>query len=423
MEKITFDNGFRLLLEQDERAKSCAMGVWAASGSRFETSETLGLSHFIEHMVFKGTTTRSAFDIAALTDEFGGSLNAYTAKEYTCYYARALPEHVTAVFEVIGDMLTSPKLDDADIALEKGVVCEEISMYEDSPEDLCADALTGAVWRDDMLGRSILGTRETVGSFTRESLINHMGLMYVPERMTAAFCGKFSRDKVIDECEKFFGSMKNTGNPPEFSEAVYHPSTVCVRKSFEQNQLCLAYPGVSATDPRRHALNLLCSMLGSSSSSRLFQRLREELGLVYSVDSYAVMHINSGLIAISMGLSRDAEELAVRETMNIISSFASDVTHRELDRAKNQAKASLVMGLESVSAVTSRMGRNELLFGKVSSEDELITGIEGVTLDEIKEIARELFEPSRASICAVGKVGRKSLYCDLIKCIDNNGNG
>ena len=413
-EIIKLDNGLRIVLEKTDSAKTCSLGVWIASGSSYENPETAGTSHFIEHMLFRGTKTRSALDIAIEMDEIGGFLNAYTAKELTCFYAHTLSEHMPKALDIICDMIMNPKLSEDDIALEKCVIKEEIAMYEDSPEDLCADVYYENVWKDSMLGSNILGTEQTVDSVTRESLIAHMDKFYVPERMVISIGGNFDENIALNICKKYFSGLKNTEFEITPTTVEYHTGITLINKDFMQNQIILGFPGVSTGDSRKEAALLISSILGSASSSRLFQHIREKLGLVYSVDSACVSYLRAGLFTICMGLSKKSEKKAIRETLKIVSEFSSTVTEKELARAKEQSVASFVMNLENVSSRTSRNGRNVLLHGKVIPEEEVIKKIRAVTLDEIRNTASELLDISKISFCAAGKVASEKNYKEIL---------
>lgn len=407
---IELDNGLRIILEQNSHVKTCSLGAWIASGSAYETPETAGASHFIEHMLFRGTVKRSALDIAVEMDEIGGVINAYTAKELTCFYAHTLTEHMPKALDIICDMITSPLLSPDDVELEKGVIKEEIAMYEDSPEDLCADTYYENVWKGSMLGANILGTVETVEATTAESLKSHMEKFYVPERTVISFSGNFDEEKAVEICKNYFAEKKNTSFPINPIDAAYNKGITRVEKDFMQNQLVLGFPGITLNDPRRHAAMLMASILGSASSSRLFQRIREELGLVYSVDCVNVSHLQTGIFIVCMGLSAKSEGKAIEETLKIISEFADTVTERELSRAKEQTVANFVMSLESVSSVASRNGRGLLLFDKVTSEEEVISKIREVTLEELKNVSKEILDLSNISLCAAGKVHSEKTY-------------
>lgn len=407
---ITLDNGLRIALERNDNARTCSLGAWVASGSAYETAQTAGVSHFIEHMLFRGTESRTSLDIAEQMDEIGGVINAYTAKELTCFYAATLPEHMTKALDIICDMITHPLFAPEDIELEKGVIKEEIAMYEDSPEDLCADIYYENVWRGSMLGSNILGTVETVDSVTADTLRAHMKRFYVPERTVFSFSGNFDPDAAVEICKNYFGGMENTGFAIENVGAEYRPCITRVKKDFMQNQIILGFKGIPTGDGKRYVSMLLSSILGAASSSRLFQRLREELGLVYSVDCANVSHMAAGLFIICMGLAEKSEEKAIGETLRIIREFPDSVTERELARAKEQTVVGFVMGLESASAVASRNGRNILLFGSVAPEEEIIRRIRAVTLDELCDFARETLDASAVSLCAAGKVHSENQY-------------
>lgn len=413
MEKITLSNGFRILLEPVDWAHSATMGVWVGSGSRYETPQTAGVSHFIEHMLFKGTARRSALAIAEQMDEIGGALNAYTTKEYTCFYARALDRHVGAAFDILCDMLTQPALAEKDMQTERGVILEELHMYEDSPEDLCADGLYAGVWRGDMLGSNILGDRKTVSSLTVAELKAHMRRCYAPERMVAAVCGCFDREQIVRLCEENFGSMPNTGNPVAAGPAPYRRCVTLRKKDFEQTQLALAMPGIGAQDGRRFAMRLLMSILGTSSSSRLYQRIREELGLVYEIEAFSASYLNAGILGVDMALSPRNEKKALREVFRIIEGFAASITQRELARAKEQYLSGLIMNLESTQARASQMGRGELLYNEVKSADDIMECVRAVTLDELRALAGEFLRFDQFSVSAAGRVKKEKFYQGL----------
>ncbi len=414
MEKVEFENGFRVMLEPVTEARSATMGLWVGSGSRYETAQDSGISHFIEHMLFKGTPRRSAWDIAEQMDSIGGALNAYTAKEYTCVYARALTHNVPVALDIICDMVANPRFDPQDLETEKGVILEEIGMYEDSPEDLCIDLLHASAWRDSRLGANILGTRETVSGMTSDRMQAYKQKMYAPERMVAAIAGNFDRDDVLECLEKYFGGLRNTGNRIHTEPAVYHQGNALQDKAFEQTQLVLGFPGISATDGRRFTMQILHTILGSASSSRLYQRIREELGLVYSIDSFSAMHLDSGLCGVMMALTPQSEERAIYETICILDGLKRNVSEAEVNRAKEQYAASLVMGMEGTPARASNMGRSELMYGNVPSEDEIIAKIRSITPDQVMELARELVRFDRMSIAAVGKVKDPDFYSVVV---------
>ena len=414
---VTLPNGLRIVFEKNKQAKTCSAVIRVASGVSFETPETAGTSHFIEHMVFKGSHKRSALDIAVETDEIGGYLNAYTARENTCFYTRVLSEHTEKALDILCDMVRNPRLDEKDIELEKSVIKEEISMYEDSAEDLCADTFYRNVWKGSMLGCDILGSTETVDAVTKESLEAHMKKFYVPERTVISISGNFDEKSALRICKSYFADLKNTGFELNPVYAEYNPHTVTVKKSVTQNQIILGFPGIALGDGKREAALLISSILGNTPSSRLFQHIREKLGLVYSIETACVSYLKAGVFVVSLGLNEKSEEKAITETLKIISEFCETVTEKELARAKEQSVTSFVMDLENISTHASRNGRNLLFYNELIPQDEVINSIRAVTLDDIREVAAEIFDLSKISICVTGKTKSKKAYKEIINSI------
>lgn len=414
-EIITLENGLRIIYEKGENSKTCGAEIWVASGSGYETPETAGISHFIEHMLFKGTEKRTALDIAVEMDEIGGHLNAYTAREATCFYVKTLSEHMPKALDILCDMVKNPKLDAGDIELEKSVIKEEIALYEDEPEDICTDMFYEKVWKGSMLGSNILGTAETVDGITREKLSAHIQKFYVPERTVISISGNFDKDAATGIIKNYFSDCINTGFGLNPVSAEFHTEILPLKKDFMQNQLIIGFPGVSVTDPRHEAALLISAMLGDTPSSRLFQQIREKLGLVYSVGTTCVSYLRSGLFKIYMGLNEKSEEKAICEVLKIISDFALTVTEKELARAKEQSVTDFVMSLENLSSHASRNGRNLLLYNKEIPEEEIIKNIRAVTLDDIRKTACDIFDMSRISLCVTGKTKSKQAYTEIIK--------
>ena len=414
MEIITLHNGMRLVLDARPHLRSCAVGLFVACGSRFETPQTLGVSHCIEHMLFKGTQTRTARQIAEIADDTGGTLNAYTSKEYTCVYARVLREQMPTILAVIADMALRPALRAEDLETEKGVIAEERNSYEDSSEDLCMDSYYESLWPEDMLGKNIVGTPQTIQDFTPDKLRAQMETFYVPERMVISFSGAFDRNEAIALCERHFGDLQNTGNPLTYTSPQPTRFVRTVRKSFQQNMITLGFPACALESEQVHAATYACAVLGGSGSSQLFQRLREELGLVYSVDAYLAAFLGAGTACISMGLAVEKEESAIRETLQLCRAFPASITERELDRAKMQTLSAVAMSLESPSTSASRIGRNLLLRGEVLEEDALLQKLQSVTLEEVREAATQILQPDRLSLCVVGKTRAQKTYKSIL---------
>jgi len=406
---IHLSNGLRLVLDEMPGAESCAVNLCVLSGLRFEPPEKTGISHMMEHMLFKGTATRSAREIAEAADDRGAHLNAYTCKEYTCFYVRALPEHLVPMLELLADMLLGSSLREEDLAVEKGVVYEEIAMYEDIPEDLVFDLFYHLVWPDHMLGRNILGTRATVEPLTSGDLRTHLGSFYAPGRMVLSICGKFHSAEIKAKAEELFGCAGDVPGcaPAGSSQAQLARDTRFTAKAVEQNQIILGFPGCSGRDPKRYHASLLSTMLGGSSSSRLFQRLREELGLVYSVDFFNVHHMEEGVSGISLGLGAKTQCRALEEVLRILRDFPDTVTEQELRRAQEQAAAGMVMSLESNAARASRTACNVLLYNDCSTVEQSIAAFRAVTLEEMRAFAVQMLDPAQFSLCVLGKCGKK----------------
>jgi len=405
---VVLNNHLRLLLDEMPGAASVAVNLCILSGLRFEEPERAGVSHMMEHMLFKGTQSRTTRQLAEEADDRGATLNAYTCKEYTCLYVRSLPEHLLAMLELLADMLYNSKLAAADLDTERGVVLEEIAMYEDLPEELVFDLFYDMVWPGHMLGKNILGTGKTLSALTPEALRAHMGRLYTPGRMVLSVCGKFDADETRGQIEALFGQA-----PPGAQEvlaapkAQFQPGIRFTHKAVEQNQIVLGFPGCSGRDPRRYAASLLSTMLGGSSSSRLFQRLREELGLVYSVDFFNAHHMEEGIAGVSLALSAKTQCQALAEVLKILREFPDTVTTQELRRAQEQAAAGMVMSLESSAARASRAACNVLLYNDLTPVEDSIAAYRAVTLDEMRAFARDLLDPASMALCVLGKCSKK----------------
>jgi len=410
LETIALPNGLRLLLDEMPESQSCAINLCVRSGLRYETPALCGISHMMEHMLFKGTETRTARQLAEAADDLGANLNAYTSKEYTCVYVRSLPEHLDEMLLLLTDMLAHSRLAPEDLAMEKGVVAEEIAMYEDMPEDLVFDLFYETAWPGHMLGKNILGTRETVQAMTSDDLRTHMRRFFTPANMVLSICGRFDAARLRERVAELFGNLPVSPEPLEplaaLPAARFAPGVKFIQKKVEQNQMILAFPGCSNGDPKRYQAALLSTMLGGSTSSRLFQRLREELGLVYSVDFFNVHHCQEGISGVSLGLGAKTQGRALEEVARILRAFPEEVTAQELKRAQEQAAAGLVMGLESNAARASRTASNLLLLGQSLPVEQSIAAYRAVTLEDIRAYARDMLA-QQPVLCVLGKCGHR----------------
>jgi len=413
-QEIKLENGARLLLEEVPGARSAAFGFFVGAGSRHERPEENGSAHFIEHMLFKGTARRTAADLAVDMDAIGGQVNAYTTKEHTCFYARSLDRHLDRAVDILGDMLLHSNFDQRDVETERGVILEEIGMYEDTPEDLVAERLSAAVYKGTPLARPILGTQATLSGMTGESLKGWHAEHYRAGNVVAALAGHFTPAQV-DNILSLLGTLKPGGEGP-LQRANYRPSVTARRKNTEQNHLILAFPAMNYLDPRRYQLLMLSSLLGGGCSSRLFQELREKRGLCYSVYSYVADHEDVGLQGTYAAVHPGQEKQALEVIRNIITDLADHgPTQEELDRAREQAIVGLLLGSESIQSRMSHLGNAALLYRQVKTVDEILAQYEAVTVEQVRALAGEMFDFNRASLSAVGKVRTIGEYSDWLK--------
>ena len=406
---ITLPNGARLLLQEVPGAQSAALGFFVGVGSRHEAPRENGAAHFIEHMLFKGTARRSAGQLARDMDAIGGQFNAYTTKEHTCFYGRTLDRHLDEGLDILADMLFHSRFDQGDVELERGVILEEIGMYEDTPEDLVSERLSAAVYRGTPLARPILGRESTLEGMTGEWLARWQRKHYHAGNLVAALAGKFSPAQA-DSLRDLLAALPS-GLPAQSPPVTYRPAVTAKKKAIEQNHLILAFPAPSYLDERRPQVLLLNALLGGGCSSRLFQQLREERGLCYSVYSYVADHADTGLLGIYAGVSRDQEWAALEGARRVALELADHgPSQEEVDRVREQAKANLLMGSESVQARMSHLGSSALLYGRVRETEELLDLYDAVTREQLRDLAGALFRMETASLWAVVRVGSSADY-------------
>ena len=414
VEKIILDNGVRVLHEKLEHVRSCALGVWVENGSCHEPDELAGISHYIEHMMFKGTESRSAADLAKAFDAIGGQVNAFTTKEHTCYYARTLDTHVQKAAELLCDMVLHSAFRPEDVDLERGVILEEIGMYEDTPEDLVSEILSAAVYPSQPLGRPILGTQGTLQHIDSEALKDYCSKQYVGENTIISLCGSFSDADLKAVCDAF--SALPAGQPREMPQATYRKAVVVKKKDIEQNHLLLVFPGLYANHPDRYVLAALNNILGAGMSSRLFQRVRERSGLCYSIYSFTSLYQNTGVLGIYVALGRETQEDALRMIREELERFKTEgITEEELARTKEQLKTTLLMSLESTNSRMSSMARNEMIFGHAQSPEEAVEKLDKVTVEDVHRLAKELLDFEQMSFSAVGNVSQPEEYQALFR--------
>lgn len=412
-EKTILSNGVRVLSERITHVRSASIGIWIGNGSRYEPAELSGASHFIEHMIFKGTQKRTAQHIAIAMDAIGGQVNAFTSKESTCYYLKTLDIHLVHGVEILADMFLNSKLDNADIDLERGVIYEEIDMYEDSPEDVAVDKLFEACFDGSALGRPILGTRETLKTMDSAVLQHFIASHYHPQDTVIALSGSFDQEMLDCIC-RLFEAMPGAGQNT-LTGAVYTPKLVVCPKEIEQCHACIGFPGLPVGSDERFVMQMLSAILGDGMSSRLFQTVREQNGLCYSIYSFNSSHIDTGLFSIYAAFGKQTETRAMELIFKVLHQFCEEgPDDAELNRCREQRKTSMLMGLESTSARMNHLGRSELCYGTVPQPDDLVAGYDAVTTQQVRALARRIIDFSQLSLSAVGQVENESFYADLL---------
>jgi predicted Zn-dependent peptidase len=405
MNKHTLSNGLRVLVEQLPTYRSVSFGIWVKIGSRNESSVQNGISHFIEHMLFKGTDRYSAKDIAEVFDGIGGNVNAFTTKEYTCYYAKVLDEHLPIAVDVLADMFFHSQFDVQELDKERNVILEEISMYDDTPDDLVHDLLAKASYGDHSLGYTILGTEENLNALASENLLQYMKEHYNIQNTVISVAGNVD-DRILELIEQHFGEFANQGESSSYSMPPFIGEAIFQTKQTEQNHICLSLPGCSVLDERIYGMILLNNTIGGGMSSRLFQEIREKRGLAYSVYSYHSSYMDSGLFTLYTGTAPKQTEEVLKVSLDIIGEMiAKGMTESELRKGKEQLKGSLILSLESTSSRMNRMGKNELMLGKHYTLDETLARIEAVQMEQIDSLIKQLF----ANPFALAMVGQSNV--------------
>jgi predicted Zn-dependent peptidase len=398
-------NGLRILTERMPHVRSVSIGVWLARGSRHEPVEQSGIAHFVEHMLFKGTATRSAEDIAQTIDSIGGQMDAFTAKEYASYYIKVLDEHLPLAVDVLADIVMRPAFAPEDLEREKKVVLEEIKMVEDTPDDLVHELFTEHFWRDHPLGRPILGTPESVGAFTVEGLRRYFTEAYSAPNLIVAAVGNITHEEVRDIVLRAFEGLPERGVPIEGVPPSVVPAIVIRNKELEQSHVCLGTSGYQQDHADRYTSYVLNTILGGSMSSRLFQNVREKRGLAYSVFSGLSAYRDAGSMTIYAGCANTAVGELIDVVIGEIRRLKDDpMPESELRRAKDHLKGSLMLNLESTSSRMSHLARQEIYFDRHFGLDETLEGVERVTTADVGRVAHDLFADGSLAATVVGAV-------------------
>jgi len=407
-------NGLRVVTEAMPYVKSVSLGIWIGSGSRSESTETLGASHFIEHMLFKGTEKRTAREISETVDAVGGQLNAFTAKEHTCYYIKVLDTHVELAMDVLSDMLTGSLFCPEEIEKEKEVVLEEINMYEDTPDELIHDLFVDQAWSGHPLGRSILGDADAVKRLERDILIRFKNRHYTPDNIVVAAAGNLKHETIVALAEKYLGHLKGSSVRESSPVPQITPALSIYGKDTEQVHFCLGTIGVPQNSEEIYAVHVLNNILGGGTSSRLFQSIREERGLAYSVYSYQASYSDAGLFAVYAGTRPNNLNMVVDLVLQDIARLkAEKPTMEELIRSKEQLKSGLLLGLESSSSRMSRLGKTEITLSRYIPLEELIDKVDKVTLSDLTELLEKMFVRENLCFTALGPIEGKDLPSSL----------
>jgi predicted Zn-dependent peptidase len=417
--RTVLPGGLRIVTEFLPAVRSVALGIWVGVGSRDEDVSHEGATHYLEHLLFKGTGRRSALDISAEMDAVGGEMNAFTAKEYTCYYARVLDADLPLAVDVLSDMVTSSLITPKDVDAERNVVLEEIAMNDDDPTDTVHEAFTVKLFGDTPIGRPILGTTDTINGITRDQIFEHYRSWYVPERIVVAAAGNLDHDAVVRLVTEAFGpALERSAEPapPRLNagQAGFGASagagTTLVSRGIEQANLVLGCEGLSRTDDRRFALGVLNAAFGGGMSSRLFQEVREKRGLAYSVYSFSSQHADTGQWGVYVGcLPAKADEVLAICAEEIDRVVAGGLTDAELDRGKGQVRGSIVLGLEDPSSRMSRLGKSELVYPRLEPVDDVLTAIDAVSHDDVRAVAAEILARPKA-LAVVGPFDDPSAF-------------
>jgi predicted Zn-dependent peptidase len=418
IETTTLPNGVKIITEAMAHMRSVSVGIWLGAGSRHETAEQNGVSHFIEHMLFKGTSNRSAEQIARSVDSIGGNLDAFTAKELVCYNAKVLDEHLPFAVDILSDLVMNPLFGEEDIEKEKGVILEEIKMDADNPDYLVHEIFSADFWKDHPLGRPILGTRESVKRFNREMIHESYRSIYAPANLLITAAGNLTHERLVELASKRFAELKPLGPPiPQAPPATHARISLRSKKDLEQVHVCIGVPSYPIRHDERFTCYVLNTVLGGGMSSRLFQNIRERQGLAYAVFSELNPYTDTGCLSVYAGTSLESARRVVESVMKeFTESKENEVPAEELRRAKDHLKGSLMLSLESTSSRMSNLARQEMHFGRFFTLDELAKSIEAVTAEGVQRVAQAFFNPKQVALTVLGnldgfKIGREELAC------------
>ncbi len=409
-EITTLENGIRVITETVNHVQFMSMGFWVGVGSRYESEKQWGITHFIEHMLFKGTEKRTADQISGAVDAVGGQLNAFTSKENTCYYIKTLTEDFPLAVDVLSDMFLNSRFDNEEIAKEREVIIEEIKMYEDTPDDQVHDLMSANLWPDHPLGRAILGTEESIAMFDHDMLKDYMKQYYTGSNIVVSVVGNISHNQVVEAIREVLGGIpKGEVNQYRIADRA-KPGVNCYYKEIAQSQICVAMPGVAKEDDRLFPLSILNTYLGGGMSSRLVKKIREEEGLAYSVYSYNGSYTDTGAFVISVGTRPENCQRVIDIILEELDDVRQNgITKDELDKSFSQLKGSLYMGLETVNSRMNKLGRSMLIYDRVITPEENVDELSKVTLEDVKSLAGDMFRKENLQITVLGPVNEVNM--------------
>ena len=401
----TLKNGLTIIGEEIPYLKSISLGVWVKAGSIMETKENSGVSHFIEHMLFKGTTNRTSKELAREIDNLGGVINAFTSKECTCFYVKLLDEHIDIGIDVLSDMILNSRFDERDIKKEKSVILEELKMYEDSPDDLVYDLLLENIYKDHSLGMNILGDRQSLKNLKRESILDYYNEYYVPNNSIISICGNFKFEEIVKQIEEKFKTWQPKSVDTSTTKPNFNPCIVKKNKDIEQVNLAINLDAIPMTNNREvYALSVVNNVFGGSISSRLFQKIREEKGLAYSIYSSQTLYEDCGELGIFASTSTENIQEVYKSILEEIELIRNEyISPQEIHESKEQLKGSYMLDLESTSSRMMSNGKNLLMRNKVDDEQDIIDYINAVEYDDVVKIIKKVFNTENMGVCIVGK--------------------
>lgn len=401
----TLKNGLTIIGEEIPYLKSISLGVWVKAGSIMETKENSGVSHFIEHMLFKGTTNRTSKELAREIDNLGGVINAFTSKECTCFYVKLLDEHINIGIDVLSDMILNSRFDELDIKKEKSVILEELKMYEDSPDDLVYDLLLENIYKDHSLGMNILGDRQSLKNLKRESILDYYNEYYVPNNSIISICGNFKFEEIVKQIEEKFKTWQPKSVDTSTTKPNFNPCIVKKNKDIEQVNLAINLDAIPMTNNREvYALSVVNNVFGGSISSRLFQKIREEKGLAYSIYSSQTLYEDCGELGIFASTSTENIQEVYKSILEEIELIRNEyISPQEIHESKEQLKGSYMLDLESTSSRMMSNGKNLLMRNKVDDEQDIIDYINAVEYDDVVKIIKKVFNTENMGVCIVGK--------------------